>query len=201
MVTCSTGLRPSDSLPAAVPQCGRLPLPQQWCCAPPDFSLIAKARGVTRGFPQFVFDIFTQYQEGGPDYIYSLLTAMTRAAGRHRGSGRNATITRTSLRRHRLPWPSRSRMARSPMTMALLQTLDQYAKDVSAFLMWAAEPHLEDRKRTGFMVMVFLLIFTALVYLTKRSLVYATSRNTEKTLGYNKKRRAPQGRPFCWRHY
>jgi ubiquinol-cytochrome c reductase cytochrome c1 subunit len=42
--------------------------------APPDFSLIAKARGVTRGFPQFVFDIFTQYQEGGPDYIYSLLT-------------------------------------------------------------------------------------------------------------------------------
>ena len=27
-----------------------------------------------RGFPTFVFDIFTQYQEGGPDYIYSLLT-------------------------------------------------------------------------------------------------------------------------------
>jgi len=52
------------------------------------------------------------------------------------------------------------------------QTLDQYAKDVSAFLMWAAEPHLEDRKRTGFMVMVFLAIFTALVYLTKKS-VYA----------------------------
>ncbi len=42
--------------------------------APPDFSLIAKARGVERGFPQFVFDIFTQYQEGGPDYIHSLLT-------------------------------------------------------------------------------------------------------------------------------
>jgi len=41
---------------------------------PPDFSLIAKARGVERGFPTFLFDIFTQYQEGGPDYIYSLLT-------------------------------------------------------------------------------------------------------------------------------
>jgi len=52
------------------------------------------------------------------------------------------------------------------------QTVDQYAKDVSAFLMWAAEPHLEERKRTGFMVMVFLLIFTGLVYLTKKS-VYA----------------------------
>ena len=42
--------------------------------APPDFSLIAKARAVERGFPQFVFDIFTQYAEGGPDYIYNLLT-------------------------------------------------------------------------------------------------------------------------------
>ena len=52
------------------------------------------------------------------------------------------------------------------------QTLDQYAKDVSAFLMWAAEPHLEERKRTGFMVMVFLAIFTILIYLTKKS-VYA----------------------------
>lgn len=52
------------------------------------------------------------------------------------------------------------------------QTVDQYAKDVSAFLMWAAEPHLEERKRTGFMVMVFLLIFSGLVYLTKKS-VYA----------------------------
>ena len=42
--------------------------------APPDFSLIAKARAATRGFPTFVFDIFTMYAEGGPDYIYSLLT-------------------------------------------------------------------------------------------------------------------------------
>ena len=48
------------------------------------------------------------------------------------------------------------------------QTVDQYARDVSAFLMWAAEPHLEDRKQTGFRVIVFLLLFAALVYLTKR---------------------------------
>ena len=53
------------------------------------------------------------------------------------------------------------------------QTIDQYARDVSAFLMWAAEPHLEERKRTGFMVMIFLLIFSGLIYLTKRS-VYAS---------------------------
>jgi ubiquinol-cytochrome c reductase cytochrome c1 subunit len=50
------------------------------------------------------------------------------------------------------------------------QTVDQYAKDVSSFLMWAAEPHLEDRKHMGFMVIIFLLIFTMLIYLTKRSI-------------------------------
>ena len=42
--------------------------------APPDFSLLAKARGVERGFPHFVFDIFTHMPQGGPDYIHSLLT-------------------------------------------------------------------------------------------------------------------------------
>ncbi len=42
--------------------------------APPDFSLLAKARAPERGFPTFVFDIFTAYAENGPDYIYSLLT-------------------------------------------------------------------------------------------------------------------------------
>ena len=37
-------------------------------------------------------------------------------------------------------------------------TVDQYAKDVAAFLMWAAEPQLEARKRIGFQVMIFLLV-------------------------------------------
>jgi len=48
------------------------------------------------------------------------------------------------------------------------QTVDQYATDVSAFLMYVAEPHLEDRKKTGFRVMIFLILFGALVYITKR---------------------------------
>jgi ubiquinol-cytochrome c reductase cytochrome c1 subunit len=48
------------------------------------------------------------------------------------------------------------------------QTVDQYSKDVAAFLMWAAEPHLEARKETGFRVMIFILLFGVLVYLTKR---------------------------------
>src|SRR6185369_7150654 len=37
--------------------------------APPDLSLIAKARSYERGFPRFIFDFFTQYQEQGPNYV------------------------------------------------------------------------------------------------------------------------------------
>ena len=48
------------------------------------------------------------------------------------------------------------------------QTVDQYARDISAFLMWTAERHLEDRKQTGFRVILFMLIFGAMVYLVKR---------------------------------
>jgi ubiquinol-cytochrome c reductase cytochrome c1 subunit len=48
------------------------------------------------------------------------------------------------------------------------QTVDQYARDVTAFLAWAAEPHLEARKRMGFGVIAFLLLLTGLMYFTKK---------------------------------
>jgi hypothetical protein len=38
-------------------------------------------------------------------------------------------------------------------------TVEQYAKDVSAFMMWVAEPKLEERKNLGFRVMIFLIVF------------------------------------------
>jgi ubiquinol-cytochrome c reductase cytochrome c1 subunit len=34
--------------------------------------------------------------------------------------------------------------------------------------MWAAEPHMEARKKTGFVVLIFLVLFAGLTYLTKR---------------------------------
>lgn len=139
--------------------------------APPDFSLIAKARGITRGFPQFIIDMFTQYQEGGPDYIHALLT----------GYQDPPEGTEIAEGTHYNPYfANAAALAMAPPLSAdqvtyedgTPQTLDQYSQDISAFLMWAAEPHLEERKRTGFMVMVFLAIFTILIYLTKKS-VYA----------------------------
>jgi ubiquinol-cytochrome c reductase cytochrome c1 subunit len=139
--------------------------------APPDFSLLAKARGVERGFPTFIFDIFTQYQEGGPDYIHALLTGfqdppagVTVAEGTHFNpyfAGASALKMPPPLTDGQVDYDDGSPT-----------TVDQYSRDVSAFMMWAAEPHLEERKRTGFMVMVFLVIFAGLVYLTKKS-VYA----------------------------
>ena len=44
----------------------------------------------------------------------------------------------------------------------------QYSKDVTAFLMWAAEPHMEARKRIGFQVMIFLIVLAGLLYFTKK---------------------------------
>lgn len=162
---------PSDYFPSPFPNTQAAAAANNGA-APPDMSLIAKARGVTRGFPQFVIDMFTQYQEGGPDYIHSLLTGYQEPpAGVEIAEGT-----------HYNPYfASAAALAMAPPLSAdqvtyddgAPQTVDQYAKDVSAFLMWAAEPHLEDRKRTGFMVLIFLVIFTGLIYLTKKS-VYAS---------------------------
>ncbi len=131
---------------------------------PPDFSLIAKARAVERGFPNFVYDIFTQYQEQGPDYIVGLLTGY---------EGSEPLDNGTYANKHFIGGPS-LKMA-PPLSEGLVayddgtpETVEQYAKDVTHFLMWAAEPKLEARKSMGLKVMIFLIIFALLLYATKR---------------------------------
>ena len=49
-------------------------------------------------------------------------------------------------------------------------TVDQMAKDVSAFLVWTAEPKLVKRVQVGWAVIGFLLIFTVLTYLSYRNI-------------------------------
>ena len=161
---------PSDYFPSPYPNAEAAAAANNGA-APPDFSLIAKARGIERGFPTFIFDMFTQYQEGGPDYIHALLNgyqdppAGTEVA---EGTHYNPYFANASALAMAKP------ISDDQVTYddGSPQTVEQYSRDVAAFLMWAAEPHLEERKRTGFMVMVFLLIFTGLIYLTKKS-VYA----------------------------
>ncbi|MDN5927253.1 MAG: cytochrome c1 [Hyphomicrobiales bacterium] len=136
--------------------------------APPDLSLIAKAREVQRGFPRFVFDIFTQYEEGGPDYVHAFVTGF----GQKPPAG--VTIPEgtyynphfiSGVSTHMPPPLSDGQVAYDDDAP---QTVDQYSRDVAAFLMWAAEPHMEARKQVGFRVMIFILLFGVLVYLTKR---------------------------------
>jgi ubiquinol-cytochrome c reductase cytochrome c1 subunit len=137
---------------------------------PPDFSLLAKARAAHRGFPWFVFDAFTQYQEQGPDYIYALLT------GYEEEAPEGVSIPEGSYYNHAFLGGDSIGMA-PPLSEELVEytdgtpmTVDQYAHDVSAFMMWAAEPHLEARKKTGFRVMIFLIVFAGLLYFTKKTL-------------------------------
>lgn len=134
---------------------------------PPDLSLIAKARAVERGFPTFVFDIFTQYAEAGPDYVYSLLTGYEEPpAGMEIPEGTYYNPYFIAGKSLAMAPP----LSDGQVTYddGAPETVDQYSRDVSAFLMWAAEPHMEARKQTGFSVMVFLVLFAGLMFATKR---------------------------------
>ncbi len=138
--------------------------------APPDLSLMAKAREVERGFPRFIFDIFTQYNEAGPDYIHSLLTGFGHKppAGMKIPSGSHYNPYFISAKSLAMPPP----LSDGQVTYddGAPQTVDQYARDVAAFLMWTAEPHLDERKKTGFRVIVFLVLFAGLAYFAKRQI-------------------------------
>lgn len=135
---------------------------------PPDLSLIAKARAPIRGFPAFVLDPFRMYTANGPDYLYSLLT------GYKDEVPEDVTVPEGLW--YNPYFASGVALAMAPPLFPDMHefddgteaTVSNMAKDVSAFLMWAAEPHLEERKELGFRVMVFLLIFAALLYLSKK---------------------------------
>jgi ubiquinol-cytochrome c reductase cytochrome b/c1 subunit len=133
---------------------------------PPDMSVLAKARGYKRGFPGFVFDFFTQYQEQGVDYIAALLKGYENPpAGVTVPPG---TFYNKYFPSHNLAMPQPLFPGQIMFDDGSPATLEQYSKDISAFLMWAAEPHLDQRKRIGFQVMIYLLVLAGLLYATKK---------------------------------
>jgi cytochrome c1 len=134
---------------------------------PPDMSVLAKARGYEAGFPWFIFDAFTQYQEDGPDYIHAILNGYEDPppAGVTLASG---TQYNKYFPGHAIAMPKPLSDGQVEYTDGAPATVEQYSKDISAFLMWAAEPKLDERKRLGFQVFVFLLVLTGLLYFTKR---------------------------------
>jgi cytochrome c1 len=116
---------------------------------PPDLSVIAKAR------------------EGGPDYIYALLTGYRQPpAGFQLAPGMQYNV---AFPGHQIAMPPPLSDGVVKYTDGTKPTLDNYARDVSAFLMWAAEPKLEERYKLGLRVMVFLVAFAVIMYLAKRA--------------------------------
>nr|WP_314258212.1 cytochrome c1 [uncultured Devosia sp.] len=148
---------------------------------PPDFSVLAKARGVTDAFPFWVFNYFTAYQEGGSDYIHALLNGYHEEvpeSAPHNSDGTPFELAEGKYYNDYFPGHA---IGMAPPLMdgqityevaegqvAVPETLEQYSQDVSAFMFWMADPHLAGRKQTGFVVLLFLVGFSALMYLTKR---------------------------------
>jgi len=136
---------------------------------PPDLSVMAKARTYERGFPMFLVDALPgfAYQEHGVDYLVALLTGYKEnpPAGFNLPAGGNYN---EYFPGHSIAMPKPLSEGQVEYTDGTKNTLDQQAKDVSAFLMWTAEPHLEQRKRIGFQVMIFLFIFAGMMYFTKK---------------------------------
>jgi cytochrome c1 len=126
--------------------------------APPDLSLIIKAR------------------EGGPDYVFNLLTGYAEPPADWKDDdGKPKKLDAGQNYNKHFPGHV---IAMVPPLSADGQveyanddpkaTIEQMSRDVTAFLVWASEPTMEQRKRTGIKVMLFLLIFTGVLYVVKR---------------------------------
>ncbi len=115
---------------------------------PPDMSVLAKARA------------------GGADYIYSLLMGYEEPPMGYElddGVYYNKYM------------PGNKIMMSEPISDDIVEYLDgtattkeQIAKDVTSFLVWASEPHLEAQHRMGFKVIIYLIILITLVYMSKQ---------------------------------
>jgi cytochrome c1 len=158
--------RPADYFPSPYPNeaAARATLG----AAPPDMSVLAKARGFQVSFPFFLFDALPlfSYQEQGPDYIHALMNGYEDTPKDFKMD--SGLYYNRYIPGHRIAMPKPLGDGAIDYTDGSPKTVEQYSQDVTAFLMWAAEPKLPERKRTGLMVMVYLVMLAGLLYLVKR---------------------------------
>jgi cytochrome c1 len=142
---------------------------------PPDLSLMTKARTLESHASWYVHllvmlkDVVTGYQEAGADYVYGLLMGYRDAPpGVELGEGMYYNVVFPG---HQLamPPPLTSVTEYQPDAGAKA-SLEQNARDVTAFLAWAADPSLDDRKQIGWLVLLYLAITTLLLYLAKKKI-------------------------------
>ena len=117
---------------------------------PPDLTLMVKAR------------------LGGADYLHALMTGYREAPEGFElseGMSYNAMFPGNQIA---MPSPiSEDGVEYADGTKA---TIDQMSRDVTTFLAWAAEPEMEERKRMGVKVLLFLLVLTGMLYALKRKI-------------------------------
>ena len=142
---------------------------------PLDLSLITRARNIHSDapwyihVPQMTFDILTGYQEGGSDYLYALLTGYVEPPeGFELSEGMNYN---KYFPGHQIamaqPIPDEGAVEYQANAGATT-SMKQNAEDVTAFLAWAADPSLNQRKQLGWSVLIYLLITTLLLYFAKK---------------------------------
>lgn len=127
---------------------------------PPDLSLMTKAR------------------HNGAAYVYSLLTGYEDPTSYTNGYGEALPEdVRPGAGLYFNPYFPNLNLAMAPplsdgqVTYAdgTEATVDQMSRDVAAFLIWTAEPRLEERKSLGWSVLIFLFFATVLAYLAYRN--------------------------------
>jgi len=112
--------------------------------------------------------VLVKSRKGGADYIYSVLMGYEEPpAGMKLDDGVYYNKYMEGQKIKMSNPLSEGIVSYSDGTQA---TEDQMAKDVTTFLTWAAEPTLEQRHKMGVKVIIFLIIFTTLVYFSMRRL-------------------------------
>ncbi|NOT39281.1 MAG: cytochrome c1 [Alphaproteobacteria bacterium] len=121
---------------------------------PPDLSVITKAR------------------PDGSNYVYSLLTGYSDPPAKFEllpGLYYNAHFPNHQIAMPQ-PLATDDQVTYAPNAGNPAATIDQMAKDVTAFLTWAGEPKMEERKQMGVKVIIFLVLLAALLYTAYRQL-------------------------------
>ena len=146
---------------------------------PPDLSLITKAR------------------EGGAAYVYSLLTGYQNQPAELL---KQFPSDKTPTGLHYNPYFANLNIAMPPPLSSDGQvqyapgnpkpTVDQMAQDVAAFLVWTAEPKLENRRAAGLWVAIFLLVATILSYFAYQQIWYEAKRKVRATGALDPKNQA-----------
>ena len=137
---------------------------------PPDLSLITKAR---EGGAAYTYSLLTGYQRQPAELLHEFPTAKTPQGLYYNPYFANLNIAMPP------PLTSEGQVQYADGTRP---TVDQMAKDVSAFLVWAAEPNLARRHAAGLAVAVFLLFATVLGFFAYRN-VWAEAKRKVRVTG------------------